>query len=117
MREGLVPWGVDPLFHITTQAAWAAASSVGSYHAESLASEGFIHLSTAAQWRASAARHFRGQRDLVLLRLAPDRLLARVEMEPAHGELFPHLYGAIALAAVVEVTSFSVDDGGEVAIG
>ena len=87
------------LFHITTRAAWDAAGA--SYAPASLATEGFIHLSTEAQWPRSLARFFAGQTDLVLLVIDPTSL--DVRFEPAHGELFPHLYGALPRTAVVEV--------------
>ena len=90
------------LFHITTRAAWDAARAAGEYRAESLAREGFIHLSTAAQWRATLARFFRGQRDLVLLAIRSEALHAPVRFDEADGERFPHLYGPLNLDAVVE---------------
>ncbi len=45
-----VPQDARLLFHITEAAAWRAAEAVGDYRVPSLDSEGFIHLSTAAQW-------------------------------------------------------------------
>ena len=90
------------LFHITTRAAWDAARAAGEYRPESLAREGFIHLSTAAQWRATLARFFGGQRDLVLLVIRSEALRAPVRFDPADGDHFPHLYGPLDLDAVVE---------------
>ncbi len=89
------------LFHITTRAAWAAAQAAGEYRAPSLDEVGFIHLSTAAQWPATLARFFAGQRDLVLLELDASDLPVRFER--ADGDDFPHLYGALPIAAVVAV--------------
>jgi uncharacterized protein (DUF952 family) len=91
------------LFHITTRGAWARALAVGVYTAPSLATEGFIHLSRDHQWRDTANRLFRGQRDLVLLVIDPDRLGCEVRDEPADGDVFPHLYSALAVDAVVDV--------------
>jgi uncharacterized protein (DUF952 family) len=95
-----------PLFHITTRAAWDAATVAGVYVAPSLAREGFIHLSTEAQVPGTLRRFFAGQTGLVLLVIAPDRLAAlgtEVRFEAADGDAFPHLYGPLALDAVVEV--------------
>lgn len=92
------------LFHITTRQAWQAAERRGVYLAPSLDMEGFIHLSTEAQWRHSFARHFAGQRGLLLLRIDPVRLRSEVRYEAAHGELFPHLYGPLDLEAVVTIS-------------
>ncbi len=109
-------WSVDPsrgwgtlraytdrvaLFHITTEAAWRAAERTGTYTHASLASEGFIHLSTAAQWRATLARFFAGQTGLVLLTIDPTGLDIRYER--ADHDDFPHLYGVLPVAAVTAV--------------
>ena len=96
------PYPADTLFHITTRAAWQEARGAGEYRAASLEREGFIHLSTAAQWPATLARFFRGERDLVLLAIRPSALRAPVRFEPADGDRFPHLYGALNLDAVIE---------------
>jgi uncharacterized protein (DUF952 family) len=91
------------LFHITTRDAWQAAQRAGEYRAASLVSEGFIHLSTERQWLAVANRFYRDVPDLVLLCIREDRLAAVVRFERADGDDFPHLYGPLELAAVVEV--------------
>lgn len=96
------------LLHITTRAAWAAARRDGRYAPPSLASEGFIHLSTPAQLEGTARRYYAGQRDLVVLVVDPARLepgALRWE-RPVAGdrpEPFPHLYRALAPDEVVEV--------------
>lgn len=100
------------LFHITTHKQWEQASALGTYRAPSLDTEGFIHLSTAAQWRKTAARFFEGQQHLVLLELDPTGL--DVRFEPADGDHFPHLYGALPSSAVLRTTPFSVSAMGEV---
>ena len=93
------------IFHITTSSAWDAARAAGAYEPASLEDEGFIHFSAADQVVRVANRAFRGQRDLVLLCVAPDRLAGVVRREYAAdaGEAFPHLYGPLNLDAVVEV--------------
>ncbi|MCX5742728.1 MAG: DUF952 domain-containing protein [Proteobacteria bacterium] len=93
-----------PLFHLMTRAAWELAQRAGVYRAASLDVEGFIHLSTADQWPRTRQRFYADVPELVLLELDPTRLAAEVRYEPAHGEDFPHLYGALELAAVVRVT-------------
>lgn len=89
------------LFHITSRTAWLAAQERGVYEPASLRSEGFIHLSTADQWRATVQRFFVGHRDLVLLTIDPAGLDVRYER--ADGDDFPHLYGALPVAAVTTV--------------
>jgi uncharacterized protein (DUF952 family) len=63
--------------------------------------DGFIHFSTAAQLAGTAAKHFAGLSDLLLLAIDGAALPAALKWEPSRGgELFPHLYAALPLAAV-----------------
>ena len=74
---------------------------------DSLASEGFIHLSTREQVLWVAGRFYRGQAGLLLLAVDPARLVAELRYEEAEpGQHFPHLYGALNLDAIVEVYPF-----------
>ena len=90
------------IFHITASSAWDEARATGAYEPPSLEQEGFIHFSGADQVVAVANRAFRGQRDLVLLCVATERLAGAVRYEHAEdaGEAFPHLYGPLNLDAV-----------------
>ena len=102
----------SPILHITTETAWQAAQSTGEYRADSLESEGFIHCSTLEQVIATANRYYAGRRDLVLLWIDPHALAADLRWEEAHGERYPHLYGALNLDAVFRVTPFHPDPDG-----
>ncbi len=64
--------------------------------------DGYIHISTAAQAAETAAKHFAGQGDLVLVALEADALGADLRWEVSRGgALFPHLYRALTMADVV----------------
>lgn len=64
--------------------------------------DGFIHLSTAAQLAVTVDKHFHGQTDLVVAAVDLHRLSDAVRWEPSRGgELFPHIYAALPVAAVV----------------
>lgn len=112
----------DPILHATSRDSWSAAQAEGAYRADSLAEDGFIHCSTAAQVIRVANMLFKGQRDLVLLVIDPQYLQAELKWEPpAHpagadapptDELFPHLYGPLNLEAVVGVLPFDAGPGG-----
>lgn len=91
------------LFHITTREAWQRAVGAGDYRPPSLEREGFIHLSTDAQWPAVRERFYREVFDLVLLVIDPRRVRAEIRYEAADGDQYPHLYGALDIGAVVEV--------------
>jgi uncharacterized protein (DUF952 family) len=94
------------IFHIASAAAWKAARAAGSYAPESLATEGFIHCSTAEQFIWVANQRFVGRTDLVLLHIDPAKLAADVVYENLEGgtRLFPHVYGPIPLGAVILVS-------------
>jgi uncharacterized protein (DUF952 family) len=100
------------IFHIATVDDWEAAQASGAYTTSTrgvtLEQEGFIHASRADQWQAVRAAFYADVTEpLVLLEIDTDLLDAPVvEEPPAPGmeETFPHVYGAIAPAAVVEVT-------------
>ena len=64
--------------------------------------DGFIHLSTEAQLSGTLKKHFAGQRDLHLAAVDLAALGDAVRWEISRGgELFPHIYGALPLAAVL----------------
>jgi uncharacterized protein (DUF952 family) len=94
------------IFHITSRAAWESALGAGIFEADSLATEGFIHCSKADQYIWVANQRFRGRTDLVLLHIDQTRLTCRVVEENLEGgdQLFPHVYGAIPIRAVLNAT-------------
>jgi uncharacterized protein (DUF952 family) len=98
--------------HVATLADWERARAAGSYTTSTLgrtlAEEGFIHASRADQWRGALERFYAGVAEpLVLLEIDTDLLdVPVVEEPPAPGvaETFPHVYGAVPVAAVTSVT-------------
>ncbi|MEI8166792.1 MAG: DUF952 domain-containing protein [Chloroflexales bacterium] len=96
------------IYHITSASAWETTQRTGTYAAVSLASEGFIHLSTLAQVLWVANRFYRGQSGLVLLAVAEDRLAAELRYEESEpGQRFPHLYGPLNRDAIVAAHPFA----------
>jgi uncharacterized protein (DUF952 family) len=93
------------VYKICPAPLWQEAKGVGVFRgAEIDRRDGFIHFSTAAQVVETAAKHFAGQRDLVLLYVDTARLSDRLKWEPSRGgALFPHLYGDMPLAAATRV--------------
>ena len=66
--------------------------------------DGYIHFSTAAQAQETAAKHFRGQAELVVLEIDGATLGDALKWEPSRGgALFPHLYGPLGLYSVLRV--------------
>ncbi len=105
----------DPIHHLAEPAHWEAALESGSYTrstvGRSLADEGFIHCSTAAQVAGVLSRYYGGYAgDLLLLTVAPARLESPLRWEVAKsaaGERFPHVYGPLNPSAVVATRRLS----------
>jgi uncharacterized protein (DUF952 family) len=93
------------IYKILAAADWREAERAGVFRGSPVdLRDGFIHFSTAEQVAETAAKHFTGERDLLLLRIAGDTLGDQLKWEPSRGgALFPHLYGELALAAVIRV--------------
>ena len=90
------------IYKICERAEWQAAERAGIYRGAALdLRDGFIHFSTAAQVAETAAKHFAGRADLVLVAVDAAALGEALQWEPSRGgALFPHLYGALPLSAV-----------------
>ncbi|MCE1251930.1 MAG: DUF952 domain-containing protein [Anaerolineae bacterium] len=96
------------IYHIISGVDWKNAQQAGLYRAPSLETEGFIHCSTRNQVLNTAARYYQGASDLLLLHIDMMRLTSEIRFEDTagHDSLFPHVYGPIALDAVVAAVAF-----------
>jgi len=75
--------------------------------------DGFIHFSTRVQVEETAARHFAGQDDLLLVAIDAGKLGAALKWEASRGgDLFPHLYGPLPLSAVLWARPLRLGDDG-----
>jgi glutathione S-transferase len=106
------------LYHLALRAEWNSARREGRYRrstrGRSLEEVGFIHLSAAHQVEATAQRFYGDlpPEEVIVLSIDPTRLSAagvalRHEPAPGTGELFPHLYGALPLEAVLLTQPFT----------
>jgi len=107
----------DVIYTMVRAADWREAERLGAYHGSADdRRDGFLHFSAAAQLRASAAKHRAGEADLLLVAADAAALGDALRWEPAAGGkrpgLFPHLYGALPLAAVRSVTPLPLGPGG-----
>lgn len=105
------------LVHLCGADEWRLAQASGEHRPGSVDDVGFVHLSTPEQVHLPANRLYAGRNDLVLLRLAPERLAAPVRWEPGvptdpDSMLFPHLYGPLPVGAVISVTPYLPDADG-----
>ncbi len=93
------------IYTLVRAADWQVAEAAGAYAGSADdARDGFLHFSTAAQLRATAAKHRAGVADLVMVEADAAALGAALRWEPASGSsrpgLFPHLYATLPLSAV-----------------
>lgn len=106
--------GARVIYKICPEAEWRQAERSGSFAGYGIdLADGYIHFSTAAQAEETAARHFAGLRDLVLVAVDPAGLGAALKWEPARGgALFPHLYAALPVARAAWVRPLPLGDDG-----
>ena len=96
---------VHTLYKICPAVLWREAERVGVFRGSAVdRRDNFIHFSTAAQVRETAAKHFEGESDLLLISVDAGKLGGVLKWEPSRGgTLFPHLYGPLSLEAVKRV--------------
>ena len=102
------------IYKICEHAAWREAELARLYRgSDADRRDGFIHFSTAEQLAGTAAKHFAGQADLMLVAVDGSGLGPALKWEPSRGgELFPHLYGELSLDAVRWVKALPDEIGG-----
>jgi uncharacterized protein (DUF952 family) len=102
------------VYKIVPETAWRRAETAGVFSGSPVDIEdGFIHFSTAAQAPETAAKHFKGQTNLLLVAVDAADLGDALRHEPARGgELFPHLYGPLPMTAVRWVRPLLTDAAG-----
>jgi len=110
---------VGRIYKILSRAEWSAAQGAGVFTGSAVdLADGFIHFSTAAQAAETARRHFAGQADLVVLEIEADDLGEALTWEPSRGgDLFPHLYGPLAVSNVLAVTEAPLGGDGVPQLG
>ena len=102
------------LYKIVTETLWQQARQTGIFHGAGIdLKDGFIHFSTAGQVKQTAALHFTGQSGLLLIAVDGGRLGDKLVFEPSRGgDLFPHLYADLPLAAVLWEEPLPLDETG-----
>jgi uncharacterized protein (DUF952 family) len=93
------------IYKICPAALWREAERNGAFRGSEVdLRDGFIHFSSAAQAAETAAKHFAGQHDLVLVHVDATKLGDKLKWESSRGgALFPHLYGEFNFAAISRV--------------
>jgi len=109
---------VATIYKICERALWPPAEAAGEFRGSPVDDrDGFIHFSTASQLAETAAKHFAGQSGLMLIAVDADALGGQLKWERSRGgELFPHLYAALPLAAVRWARPLADEVGGRRAL-
>lgn len=93
------------IYKICRAGEWRDAAQAGAFRGAAIdLKDGYIHFSSGEQATETAARHFAGLDDLLLVAVAATALGPALKWEPSRGgALFPHLYGVLTLDAVLWV--------------
>ena len=102
------------IYKILSRDAWRAAEAAGVFAGAPVdLADGYIHFSTAEQARETAAKHFAGQADLLLVAIEADSLGAQLKWEVSRGgALFPHLYAPLPTGLALWARPLPLDAGG-----
>jgi uncharacterized protein (DUF952 family) len=91
------------IYKIVATEEWADAEAAGVFAGAPVdRADGFIHFSTAEQAADTAAKWFADRNDLILAAVDAEALGEDLRWEPSRGgALFPHLYAALPMSAVL----------------
>ena len=101
-------------YKLMDRAEWAQARAAGAYDGSAVdRADGYIHMSTASQLAETARRHYAGRDGLVLVEVSLAALGEALRWEASRGgDLFPHLYGRLAVSAAASERGLSVREDG-----
>jgi glutathione S-transferase len=92
----------EPLYHLALAEEWQRARETGEYRWSTRGREvgavAYVHRAFEHQLAGVRDRWFADADQLVVLMVDPDRIEAEVRVEGG----FPHLYGPLPVAAVVD---------------
>ncbi|WP_117195273.1 DUF952 domain-containing protein [Rhizobium terrae] len=93
----------DIVYKIVPETLWRQAKEKGVFEGAGIdLRDGYIHFSTGTQARETARLYFAGVAGLMLVAVNAPALGEALKFEPSRGgDLFPHLYGPLSLAAVL----------------
>ncbi len=105
---------LTPIYKIVPASLWRQAIAAGVFTGAPIdVADGYIHFSTAAQTLETAAKHFHGQHDLLLVMAFAEDFGPDLRWEPSRGgALFPHLYAPFPLHKARQVHPITrLEDG------
>jgi uncharacterized protein (DUF952 family) len=111
---GYLPIMDTLIFKILTAAQWAKFQEDGIFTGAPIdLADGYIHISTAAQARETAAKHFAQQDGLILAAVKVGSLSEALKYEVSRGgALFPHYYAPLLIDHIAWAKPLLLDDKG-----
>ncbi|MBW9112160.1 DUF952 domain-containing protein [Rhizobium cauense] len=103
------------LYKIVTETLWQEARVAGIFRGAPIdLQDGYIHFSTAAQVKQTAALYFARQTGLLLVAVDGGKFGDKLVFEPSRGgDLFPHLYAELPFSAVLWEAPLPLDAAGQ----
>ncbi len=101
------------VFKILTGEQWRLFQESGTFSGSpDDERDGFIHLSARHQVHGTMQKHYSGQTGLVILAVRTGDLESELRWETSRGgQLFPHLYGTLNMAAIAEAFPGDLSSG------
>ena len=97
------------IYKICDQKTWKNAEEKGVFKGSGIdLTDGFIHFSTSEQVKETARLHFKGVKNLLLVKVNTEKLEIKWEAS-RNNKLFPHLYDVLHLSNVVSVFELKLD--------
>ena len=93
------------VYKIIDKDEWALAKDKGVYlGSKKDLEDGYIHFSEEFQITGTLEKFFKGQENLLLLKVNTDKLEQLLWEQASDGNMFPHLYSSLQIENVIEVT-------------
>lgn len=102
------------IYHMVPADFWDRLSGDSPYETQSLASEGFIHMSNSPEQLLRVAnRLYKGAPEAYMILCIDEKKVdAEIRHELVEEDTFPHVYGVLNREAIVDVINFPRDADG-----
>jgi uncharacterized protein (DUF952 family) len=104
----------DFIYKVASREIYDASLAAGAFTGQPIdLKDGYIHFSSALQLAETIRLHFSGLADQVLFQVPTAPLGSALVWEASRGgDLFPHLYGTLAMSAVTQSTHLDIPANG-----
>ena len=101
------------IYKIIHKNEWALAKDKGVYlGSKKDLEDGYIHFSEEFQITGTLEKFFKGQENLLLLKVNTDKLEYLLWEQASDGNMFPHLYSPLKMNNLIEEYQINKDDKG-----